>query len=151
MRPPRGARRVPKGPDPRAHPRPLEDVPALVRQGAAEWNARRFWHAHEAWEEAWHALRAAERPEAAELLHGLILLAAALENATRGKEDGFKRQGAEGLYLLRGHLAAAGELRLADANGLLDALAHLYVDACRRRVWARWNDAGWSAPRMEIG
>ena len=37
---------------------PLEDVPRLLREGAAEFNARRFWHAHEAWESAWHALRA---------------------------------------------------------------------------------------------
>lgn len=139
---------MPKGPDPRANARPLADVPALLRAGAEELRGRRFWHAHEAWEEAWHALRAADRKDAAELLHGLILVAAALENATRGKEAGFKRQAAEGLHLLRAHLSAADELRLVEAPRLVDALTALYLDACRRRDWAQWNGAGWRAPEV---
>ena len=139
-----------KGPDPRAAPAPLADVPRLVREGAAEWNARRFWHAHESWEAAWHALRAAGEADAAECLHGLILCAAGLENATRGKEDGFKRQSAEGLHLLRAHLAAAHRLGVAEPGALLDALVGLYVDACRRRDWATWNASGWSAPAVVV-
>lgn len=137
---------MPKGPDPRASPAPVEDVPRLARAGAAEWNEGRFWHAHEAWEEAWHALRAAQEPGAAEWLHGLILCAAGLENARRGKEEGFRRQTAEGLYLLREHLPHAARLGVGEPRALLDALAHLYADACRRRVWAAWNEGGWRAP-----
>ena len=139
---------MPKGPDPRASPAPMGDVPRLLREGAAEWNARRFWHAHESWEAAWHAFRAAGDAEAAECLHGLILAAAALENATRGKEEGFKRQMAEALHLLRAHLDAAPRLALLAAPPLVDALVALYLDACRRRVWAQWNEGGWRAPLL---
>ena len=139
-----------KGPDPRASPAPPEDVPRLLREGAAEWGARRFWHAHEAWESAWHALRAAGDADAAEVVHGLILCAAGLENATRGKESGFKRQLAEGLFLLRTHADAAARAGLADAPRLLDALALLYVDACRRLDWAAWNAGGWRAPPVDL-
>lgn len=142
--------RVPRGPDPRAAPAPLADVPRFLRAGADEWNARRFWHAHEAWEQAWHALRAAGEAEAAEFLHGLIVCAAALENATRSKEAGFKRQCAEGLFLMRTHLDAAPRLGLRDGARLVDALALLYVDACRQRRWEWWNASGWSAPRVEL-
>ena len=139
-----------KGPDPRASPAPVEDVPRLLREGAAEWDARRFWHAHEAWETAWHALRAAQREGEAEFLHGMILCAAGLENATRGKEAGFKRQVAEGVYLMRTHVAEASRLGVAEAGALVDALALLYVDACRRREWTWWANAGWDAPRLSI-
>jgi len=141
---------VPKGPDPRKDPPPLAEVPRLIRVGAHEFNARRFWHAHEAWESAWHALRAAEEAAAAEYLHGLILVAAALENATRGKEDGFKRQYAEGLYLLRTHREGTARVGVERPFELLDALALLYVDSCRRLEWARWNESGWLAPRIEV-
>lgn len=150
MRPAWRAHAVPKGPDPRADPRPLADVPALLRAGATEWNARRFWHAHESWEEAWHALRGAGQAGQAEALHGMILVAAALENATRGKEAGFKRQCAEGLFLLRTHLTDADALGIRDPATLLDALSLLYADACRRREWSRWNEGGWSAPEIRV-
>ncbi|HUR69911.1 MAG TPA: DUF309 domain-containing protein [Candidatus Thermoplasmatota archaeon] len=139
-----------KGPDPRAAPAPRADVPRLLREGAHEFGARRFWHAHEAWESAWHALRAAQESRAAECLHGLILVAAALENATRGKESGFKRQMAEGLHLLRTHLDASPALGLADPGALADALVTLYLDACRRVRWEDWNASGWRAPPVEV-
>lgn len=120
----------------------------MLRRGIDEWHARRFWHAHEAWEEAWHALRAAGETGSAEFLHGLILCAAALENATRGKEAGFKRQMAEGLYLMRTHQEGAQPLGLTWR--ILDALGLLYIDACRRLDWASWNASGWQAPRIEL-
>lgn len=118
--------------------------------GAEEYNARRFWHAHEAWEEAWHALRAAERDDAAGYLRGMILVTAALENATRKKEAGFKRQFAEGLHALFEHEPGAEELGVEDARAWERGLARLYVDASRRRVWTRWNESGWDAPRLAL-
>lgn len=139
-----------KGPDPRAHPAPLEEVPALLREGAAEWNAARFWHAHEAWERAWHALRAAGREAEAGYARGMILCAAALENATRGKEEGFRRQMAEGLHLLLADPAAGAALGLEDAAAWERDLVRLYADACRRREWAWWNGSGWRAPRLRL-
>ncbi|HEX2022253.1 MAG TPA: DUF309 domain-containing protein [Candidatus Thermoplasmatota archaeon] len=135
-----------KGPDPREEAAPVEDVPRLLREGAREWGERRFWHAHEAWESAWHALRAAQREDDARYVRGMILVAAALENATRQKEAGFKRQFAEGLHALLGAEGAGERLGLADAPRWERALAALYADACRRRAWRWWNDPGWEAP-----
>lgn len=141
---------MPKGPDPRVETRPVEEVPALLRAGADEFNARRFWHAHESWESAWHALRAAGRAEDAAYLRGMILATAALENATRDKESGFKRQLAEGLHTLLAHRDAAPRLGVRNARAWEDALVALYLDACRRRDWAWWNDQSWSAPRLDL-
>lgn len=137
---------MPKGPDPRVETAPLDDVPQLLREGAEHYHARRFWHAHEAWERAWHALRAAGRAGAAGYVRGMILATAALENATRGKEEGFKRQMAEALHALHAHTADAP---LRDAAAWERALAALYADACRRHDWARWNASGWQAPALE--
>jgi Domain of unknown function (DUF309) len=139
-----------KGPDPRREAAPRGEVPSLLAQGAAEFNARRFWHAHEAWEGAWHALRAAGEAEAARYLQGMILAAAALENATRGKEAGFKRQMAEGLHAMRTSRAGRDALGLADPAAWEDALLALYLDACRATDWARWNGAGWAAPEVGL-
>jgi hypothetical protein len=141
---------MPKGPDPRKETRPLEEVPAMLAQGAHEFASRRFWHAHEAWENAWHALRAAGSAEAAAYLKGMILVAAALENATRGKEAGFKRQMAEGIYALKTHPGGAATLGLADAAGWEDAITTLYADACRQLDWARWNGSAWTAPAPRL-
>lgn len=140
---------MPKGPDPRVDPAPLEDVPRLLREGAEEWNAARFWHAHEAWESAWHALRKAGEEDAAAFVKGMILVAAGLENAKRGKESGFKRQFAEGLFALHTH--APTSLPLVEVPAWERALVVLYADACRRREWEAWRGSGWRAPRIEIG
>lgn len=139
-----------KGPDPRANAPPVSEVPRLLREGAAEYAARRFWHAHESWEEAWHALRAAGQPDAAAYLKGMILVTAAFENATRGKEAGFKRQFAEGLHALFVHGAGASALGVRDARAWERALAAVYVDACRHRVWSHWNDGAWTAPALHL-
>ena len=137
-----------KGPDPRKEARPVQEVPRLLREGAERFNETRFWDAHEAWEEAWHALRATGREEDAAYLRGMILVAAALENATRKKEEGFKRQMAEGLHGLRTHPAGREGLAIPRASAWEDALLLLYVDACRRRDWTWWNDGGWAAPPL---
>ena len=147
---PAGGGAMPKGPDPREDTRPLHEIPDLLREGAEAFNARRFWDAHESWEAAWHALRAAGQADRAAYVRGLILAAAALENATRGKEDGFKRQMAEGLHALLTHRDAAPGLGLAEPRAWEDALALLYADACRRRDWAWWNGSGWQAPRLRF-
>lgn len=136
-----------KGPDPRKEAAPLEEVPRLLREGAAEWNAAKFWHAHEAWESAWHALRAAQRDAQAQYVRGMILCAAALENATRDKEEGFKRQFAEGIFSLKTGEAPA---QLKAARSWEEALVLLYADACRRREWSWWNKSGWKAPSVDL-
>lgn len=138
-----------KGPDPRVDPAPRADVPRLLQEGAEHWNAARFWHAHEAWESAWHTLRKAGEDEAAAYVKGLILVAAGLENATRGKEAGFKRQFAEGLFALRTRRPVG--LPLPSAPAFEDALVVLYADACRRLDWHAWRASGWAAPRIDVG
>ena len=139
-----------KGPDPRRNAPPRDEVPRLVRAGAVEFNAARFWEAHEAWEEAWHALRAAGEEDAAAYLRGMILAAAALHNARLRKEAGFKRQLAEGLHALKTRGAGAAALGLAHPRAWEDALVVLYADACRRRDWAWWLDSGWQAPPLRF-
>lgn len=139
-----------KGPDPRANPAPVSELPRLVAEGAARFDAAEFWHAHESWEEGWHALRGAGEEDTALFLKGMILAAAALENAKRGKEDGFKRQMAEGLALLRENRQRATRLGLTDADAWIEALVDLYLAACRRRDWSQWNTSGWRAPPMPL-
>lgn len=141
---------MPRGPDPRKEAAPPAEVPRLLHEGAAHYNARRFWHAHEAWEAAWHALRAAGRQEEAAYVRGMILVTAGLENAVRKKEAGFKRQLAEGLHALLANRAASDALGLREARAWEDALCLLYTDACRRREWAWWNESGWTAPGLVL-
>lgn len=148
--PPGQCRSVPKGPDPRKEAAPLAEVPRLLREGAAHYGERRFWHAHEAWESAWHALRAAGKADMAAYVRGMILVTAALENAVRKKEEGFKRQLAEGLHALLTSRPAAEALGVRDARAWEDALCLLYADACRRREWAWWNEGGWTAPPLAL-
>ena len=57
---------------------------ALIDEGAAHWNADRFWDAHEAWERLWLASAGAER----RWLQGLIQYAAALHHFQRGHVAG---------------------------------------------------------------
>lgn len=141
---------MPKGPDPRLDPAPRERVPHLVREGAAHYAEGRFWHAHESWEEAWHGLRAHGGDDAATFVRGMILATAAFENARRGKEAGFKRQMAEALHAMLGREGAGAALGLRDAPAWTRALVAIYVDACRRRVFAHWNGSGWQAPALAV-
>lgn len=58
---------------------PLEE-PGLqdwLEGGIREWNAGRFWHAHEEWEQGWKATTGEDKAA----FQGLILLAAALHKA----------------------------------------------------------------------
>lgn len=139
-----------KGPDPRKETVSASEVPVKLREGGDLFDARSFWHAHEAWETAWHALRAQGDVDGAAFVRGLILVAAACENATRGKEAGFKRQGAEGLHALRGATAAGARLGLRDAPRWVDEATAFYLDACRQTDWPAWNASGWTLPPLRM-
>ncbi len=119
-------------PDPRANPAPVEDVPRLIAEGAERFNARDYWHAHESWEAAWHALRAGGEPSAAEFVQGMTIVSAGYENAARGKEAGFRRQVAKGLALLRANRGAATRLGVEDSAAWIEALTDAYLDAAGR-------------------
>lgn len=140
-----------KGPDPRKETVPRDAIPHHLREGARLLDDRSFWHAHEAWETAWHALRAEGEAEAAAFVRGLILVAAACENATRGKPDGFRRQGAEGLHALRTHLSAGARLGFPEAAAWVDAVTLIYLDACRQTRFEDWNASGWTLPVLTFG
>lgn len=136
--------------DPRVDPASVEEVPDLLREGADLYNRGRFWHAHEAWEEAWHALRAVDRSRDAAFVQGMILVTAAFENCRRGKEAGFKRQMAQGLHQLRANPGSGTRLGLLDEPGWVDALVAQYIDACRTHHWAAWRRDRWNPPRVAL-
>jgi len=57
---------------------PSPGTAAALRRGASLFDERRFWDAHEAWEEAWLE----EEGEVRQLLQGLIQVAAGYHKAT---------------------------------------------------------------------
>lgn len=141
---------APRGRDPRVDPQPLARVPTLVMEGARLYNEGHYWHAHEAWEEAWHALRAKRLAGAATFLQGLILAAAAFENLRRGKPTGFRRQMAQALHQLRTARSSAGELGVRAPDAFVEALLDLYLEAARRPKLAGWSDLAGAPPRLEV-
>ena len=121
---------MPKGdPDPRLAPAALSEVPGLVAEGAARYNAGDFWHAHESWEKAWHGLRAAGRGEEADFLQGLVFVTAAFENLQRGKPAGFRRQLAKALRRLEALPGRGAALGLVDEVGFVAALRRVDPEA----------------------
>lgn len=136
--------------DPRSNPRSLDEVPALLAKGAHAYTESRFWDAHEAWEEAWHAFRGAGREADASFVQGLILAAAAFENLKRGKPSGFLRQMAQGLHQLRGAPEAGGALGLADPRAFVESLTSLYLDCARRTRFEAWSDLPGAPPDLRF-
>lgn len=136
--------------DPRKSPRPLEHVPALLAAGAVEFNAARFWHAHEEWETAWHSLRAAGRAREAEFLQGMIVVAAGFENAKRGKETGFRRQAAKGLAMMRANRDAGPALGVAESDAWIERVTDCYLEiaGAARFEWA--SERGIVAPPIAL-
>ncbi len=58
-----------------------------LRAGAACYDAGRYWHAHEAWEEVWHRYRALDR----HYFKGLIQFTAACHHLTRARWSAARR------------------------------------------------------------
>lgn len=142
---------MPRGdPDPRLSPAPLADVPALVADGAERYNEGHFWHAHESWEKAWHALRAAGRQEDADFLQGLVLVTAAFENLKRSKPAGFRRQLTKALRTLRTLPGRGAALGLADEAGFVAALVTLQERALARDGVRGLEDLKVPVPRLVV-
>lgn len=140
------------GEDPRRNPAPVSEVPDLLQEGARRFDAGRFWDAHEAWEDAWHALRGADHDAEAAFVQGLILAAAALENLREGHGDGFRRQMAQGLHQLRENRAAGTRLGFRDDPSWIDELVGFYLDGVRRTAFAAWmRDAPAPPPLGGLG
>ncbi|MDP6324141.1 MAG: DUF309 domain-containing protein [Candidatus Thalassarchaeaceae archaeon] len=56
--------------------------------GIEHFNAGRFWHAHEDWEDLWKSLKGVASQELIDGVQGLIQIAAMLLNHERGKSRG---------------------------------------------------------------
>ena len=89
-----------------------------LAEGTALFNAGKFWHAHEAWEQLWLPARGAER----EFLQGLIQLAAAYHHAGRGNARGAMRLFDAALRRLEPF--AAGHDRIDRAAAVAAARRH---------------------------
>jgi uncharacterized protein len=94
-----------------------------LRSGIALFNDRRFWHAHEAWEEIWLTAESDTRT----FLQGLIQLSAAYHHLERGTLRGAVRLFDAALE----RLSTAGDTRFGvDLTGLLER-------ARDHREWSR--------------
>ncbi len=127
----------------------LDRLTELVAEGAELFNQGAYWEAHEAWEEGWLALREAGRWPEADLLQGLILATAALENLSRGKPAGFTTQGAKALARMRAHPEAGQAIGLADLKAFQEAFTDLYLEAVSRKLSSLEALEG-TVPRLEI-
>ncbi|MBT3652827.1 MAG: DUF309 domain-containing protein [Euryarchaeota archaeon] len=66
---------------------------ALLQEGIHEFDSKRYWHAHESWEDLWNSLKRREAPRAEILgIQGLIQTAALLYNHQRQKRRGVLNQ-----------------------------------------------------------
>lgn len=106
------------------------ELASLVEEGAQLYNQGAFWEAHEAWEEAWLAIREEDEALGA-LVQGLILATAAFENLSRGKPRGFATQGAKALHRLREHGNRLPELGVREGQRFTDELLATYLDVQR--------------------
>ena len=65
----------------------------LLGEGLARFDAGRYWHAHESWEDLWNALKRRSAPsEEVLLVQGLIQTAALLLHYENRKERGVTNQ-----------------------------------------------------------
>ena len=83
--------------------------PAYLR-GVALFNAGYYWEAHECWESLWHAH--GRRGPTAELLQGLIKLAAAGVKVREARPAGVRLHGAKAARLLENSQSGAGRYQL---------------------------------------
>jgi hypothetical protein len=95
-----------------------------LQRGIEDFNARRFFEAHEVWEEAW--LRAPEPQKT--FLQGIIQVAAAFHHYARGNPEGAESLLGHGLRKLEGFPPDYGGM---DVEGLR-ATARRWQEALRR-------------------
>jgi hypothetical protein len=129
---------------PRGRSAPLDpqEAEALFHRGVALFNATRYWHAHEAWEDLWRAAPDEER----DFYQGLIQVAAGLLHLSRRNARGARNKLTEGLARLRPYqpthrgvfvneLIGKGERILEDLErGLLPYLVPPVIRFVQARV-----------------
>lgn len=120
-----------------------------LAEGARRYNEGAFWEAHEAWEEAWLALREEGREADARVVQALILASAAFENLDRGKPRGFAVQGAKALTRLREAPGRAEALGVANEAAFREGLTDAYLAGQRDRV-EHLDELGVDPPRLTV-
>lgn len=121
-----------------------------LREGADLFNSGKYWHAHEAWEEAWHALKREGRATDADAVQGLILVTAAFENRERNKKEGFTRQLANGLRRVRAGRARLEGLGFAGMAEFAEALVDLHLGSTSALDWDAWRARGERPPPLRV-
>ena len=100
--------------------------PTHFEMGRREFDAGRWWEAHEAWEDAWVAMKARKAaPRDILLLQGMIQCAALLYNHRRGTTRGVRNQWAKLQPKLSGFVDAWG----VNVPALLSMMAPYAQDA----------------------
>lgn len=129
---------------------------AELAKGAAEWDARQFFDAHETWEEIWQV----ERRPIRGFYQGLILLAAGLHHWTgTHRPRGVRIKLSSGIERLApyapSYLGVDVSSMIADAAGLLRqapdhpvALADTRLDSFPPFRWAATDGGGLGALRV---
>ena len=100
---------------------PRPDYRHHFLEGVAHFNARRFWEAHESWEELWLAAET----DVEQFLQGLIQLAAAYHHIQRGTFRGAPR------------LIDAALRRLSAFPHIFSGVDRSLAEACATRDRAR--------------
>lgn len=105
----------------------MEDFDRIVREGAALWNAHKFFECHDKLEEAWRLVKHERKAEPAadprrDAVHGLILYAAAYVHWMRGNSLGASRK--------------LADARHAFTRSPLTSLAHVDLRQFRKAVEA---------------
>lgn len=119
----------------------------LLAKGAAEWDERRFFDAHETWEELWMD----EPRPIRSFFQGLILLAAGLHHWTgTHKPRGVQTKLASGIERLApyapSYLGVDAAAMIAGAAGLLREAAGLSPERLAAADPARFPPFRWAAP-----
>ena len=105
-----------------------DEEPVQFELGRQEFDAGRWWEAHEAWEDAWVSMKARKAaPRDVLLLQGLIQCAALLYNHRRGTTRGVLNQWAKLQPKLAGFVDAWG----VDVHALMSMLEPFAQDAER--------------------
>jgi predicted metal-dependent hydrolase len=94
-------------------------LPEPIARGVVAFNERRFFDAHEAWEEHWGK----GPPEERALTLALVKAAVALHHLEAENPAGFAWQAERAVAPLRQHAGVWPELRTAELADALDSLA----------------------------
>ena len=106
----------------------------LLDAGRAHFDAGRFWHAHEDWEDLWKSLKGVAPQSHVDGVQGLIQVAAMLFQYIREKERGVRSLWEKATAKL---LPLGGALYGLDIERLLEDTRPFHEDVVSRQAWGR--------------